>query len=113
MLSGEDLVQCLNDHRFILVPSVWEEPFGMVALEGMACGCIPIVSDGGGLPDAVGNAGLIFQRGNVDALIDAIQLVYKNKEIEERFRTIAMDYLLSFQKEPIAKRYLQVIEEVI
>src|SRR5690606_40338743 len=61
-LQGKELVDCLNQHKLILVPSRWEEPFGNVALEGMACGCIPVVSDGGGLAEAVGHAGLTFQR---------------------------------------------------
>ena len=45
-MRGETLVQELNQHKYILVPSVWEEPFGIVALEGLACGCLPVVSDG-------------------------------------------------------------------
>ena len=59
-LTGNALVDELRQHKFILIPSKWREPFGVVALEGMAAGCIPIVADGGGLPDAVGNAGVIF-----------------------------------------------------
>ncbi|WP_216350998.1 glycosyltransferase family 4 protein, partial [Mucilaginibacter polytrichastri] len=47
-MKGEALVNALNEHRYILIPSVWEEPFGIVALEGMACGCVPIVSASGG-----------------------------------------------------------------
>ncbi len=35
-------------------PSVWAEPFGMVALESVACGCPAVVSDRGGLADAAG-----------------------------------------------------------
>jgi len=34
-----------------LVPSQWEEPFGLVAIEGMACSCITMVSNSGGLAD--------------------------------------------------------------
>lgn len=34
-----------------LVPSRWEEPFGLVAIEGMACSCITVVSNSGGLAD--------------------------------------------------------------
>jgi glycosyltransferase involved in cell wall biosynthesis len=60
----------LSKHKYLLVPSRWEEPFGIVVLEGMGCGCIPIVSDGGGLPDAVGNAGIIFKRNSIKDLFD-------------------------------------------
>lgn len=37
----------------VLVPSVWPEPFGRVAVEALAAGKIVLVSDIGGLPEAV------------------------------------------------------------
>ena len=40
--------------RVLLVPSVWEEPFGRVAAEAMINGVPPIVSSRGSLPDVVG-----------------------------------------------------------
>jgi glycosyltransferase involved in cell wall biosynthesis len=40
--------------RILLVPSVWEEPFGRVAAEAMINGIPPLVSDRGSLPHVVG-----------------------------------------------------------
>ena len=40
--------------RILLVPSVWEEPFGRVAAEAMINGVPPIVSKRGSLPHVVG-----------------------------------------------------------
>src|SRR4029077_5898603 len=40
--------------RILLVPSVWEEPFGRVAAEAMINGIPPLVSDRGSLPDVIG-----------------------------------------------------------
>lgn len=40
--------------RILLVPSVWEEPFGRVAAEAMINGIPALVSDRGALPDVVG-----------------------------------------------------------
>ncbi|UOQ69531.1 glycosyltransferase family 4 protein [Hymenobacter volaticus] len=62
-LEGSALARELNRYRYLLVPSLFGEAFGNVVLEGMACGCLPLVSDSDGLPDAVGKAGLIFPRG--------------------------------------------------
>lgn len=112
-LRDEELVQCLNEHRFLIVPSVWEEPFGMVALEGMACGCIPIVSDCGGLPEAIGNAGLMFRRGEVDSLLDVLYLVLENKELENKLRLAASEHLRKHTQAEIASRYLQILERAI
>src|SRR2546423_11563028 len=41
-----DLAQLLNEHQIMVVPSRWQEPFGIVALEGIACGCIVVGSEG-------------------------------------------------------------------
>ena len=40
-----------------LVPSTWAEPFGLVAIEGMALSCITIVSKQGGLLEIANNTG--------------------------------------------------------
>lgn len=108
-LEGEKLVSCLNKHRYLLVPSIWEEPFGNVALEGMACGCIPIVSDGGGLPDAVGRAGLIFKRGDVADLLTKMNLITTDSQLEKTLRNEAREHLTNHQPEIVAQKYLKVI----
>ncbi|MEK6481688.1 glycosyltransferase family 4 protein [Catalinimonas sp. 4WD22] len=108
-LQGKVLVQCLNRHRFMLVPSMWEEPFGNVALEGIACGCIPIVSDGGGLPDAVGNAGITFRRGNLSHLVDTIQKVLQQSSLEQQLREAAKAHLKKHHPEEVCRQYLNVI----
>ncbi|SFZ94026.1 Glycosyltransferase involved in cell wall bisynthesis [Flaviramulus basaltis] len=113
VLRGQELVNSLNEHKFLLVPSIWEEPFGNIALEGMACGCIPIVSDGGGLPDAVGNAGLVFKRGDLDSLINAIRKIINNKELEIYLQKEAPKHLKEHYPEVIARKYLEVINNAI
>jgi len=40
--------------RILVVPSVWEEPFGRVAAEAMINGIPPLVSDRGSLPSVIG-----------------------------------------------------------
>jgi len=46
---GEESARLLNQHEILVIPSRWEEPFGIVSLEGIACGCVVIGSEGGGL----------------------------------------------------------------
>lgn len=113
ILYGDLLVQCLNKHKYILVPSVWEEPFGNVALEGMACGCLPVVSDGGGLPDAVGKAGIIFERGNLKSLVEAIDQMLNSPSLERQIRSFATDHLNAHRSAIIANKYLKVIENAV
>ncbi|MBZ5734906.1 glycosyltransferase [Nocardioides sp. TRM66260-LWL] len=69
---GPELAGLLQRHRVIAVPSRWDEPFGLVALEGLAAGCLPVVSTGGGLPEAAGPDAVVFPNGDVAALADAL-----------------------------------------
>ena len=50
---GAELAEAMNRHRIIVIPSSWDEPFGIVALEGIACGCVALAAQSGGLPEAV------------------------------------------------------------
>jgi len=112
-LSGDPLVHCLNEHQYLIVPSLWEEPFGNVALEGMACGCIPIVSSGGGLPDATGNAGIVFKRGSVDDLVATILSVVENPTLKQQLQNAAAAHLSEHDPFTVANRYLEIIENVL
>lgn len=109
-LSGDTLVAALNRHKYMLVPSVWKEPFGNVALEGMACGCLPIVSDGGGLSDAVGNAGLVFKRGDVESLVETIKDLLADPEMEKNLRAHADAHLRNHYPDVVSAKYLDVLK---
>jgi glycosyltransferase involved in cell wall biosynthesis len=109
-LKGTELAKTLNQHRFVLVPSLWEEPFGMVALEGMACGCVPIVSDGGGLPEAIGKAGLSFHRGDVNDLFVRIKEILNHPDLEHELLEAAEEHLAGHKAKVISKKYLEIIE---
>jgi glycosyltransferase involved in cell wall biosynthesis len=102
----------LRQHYFLLVPSRWEEPFGIVVLEGMGCGCIPIVSDGGGLPDAVGNAGVIFKRNSIIDLVTKTTELLNNKNLQKQLRENMEGHLVSHTIENIAQRYFDSVVNV-
>ncbi|MGZ8182614.1 MAG: glycosyltransferase family 4 protein, partial [Methylobacter sp.] len=72
--KGESLAEAVNQHKVMVVPSLWHEPFGIVALEGMACGCVVVGSERGGLQDAIGPGGLTFPNGDSKALAACIEL---------------------------------------
>lgn len=69
----------LRQHRIAVVPSRWQEPFGVVVLEALACGCDVITSDAGGLPDALGACGITFPNGDAAALASAIAQALSGK----------------------------------
>lgn len=59
----------------VVVPSEWNEPFGLAPLEAMACGTLVIVSDRGILPDLVAPQGAdcVFPAGDAAALAGRLE----------------------------------------
>jgi len=51
-----------------VVPSRWEEPFGLTTAEGMATALATVASRTGGTPELVGDAGILFEKDSVEEL---------------------------------------------
>lgn len=106
---GEELAALLNGHRVLVVPSLWNEPFGVVALEGLACGCVVVGSEGGGLKEAIGAAGLTFPNGDAPALALCLKKVLSDQEIVEDCLVAAPEHLNLHRPSRVAQRYLAVL----
>ena len=91
--TGPELARELNRHRIAVIPSRWKEPFGIVALEVIACGCVPVGSKEGGLSDAIGPCGLTFPNGDTSALAAALSLLLKTPALLLEYRQHAEEHL--------------------
>lgn len=112
--TGSELARLLRDHRILVVPSRWKEPFGIVALEGIACGCAVIGSSGGGLPEAIGPCGLLFENGDPKMLADQLEsLLINNSTGEFRNPTLRLLHLEKHTPFRIAKEYLLLFEQIL
>jgi len=82
-ISTEEMVACYAKATVAVVPSLYEG-FGLPAIEAMACG-VPLVStNGGALPEVVGEAGKLVDAGDEQALAAAIAgLLLSSSEREQ------------------------------
>ena len=73
-VSRQEVFRILARSRAVVVPSQWEETFGMVAVEAMAAGTAPVASAHGAFPELVthGSDGALFPPTDVDALVDIL-----------------------------------------
>jgi len=104
---GNDLSRMVARHRIMVVPSRWAEPFGVVALEGIACGCAVIGSIDGGLPEAIGPCGVTFPNGSADSLADAIERLLRDGRQLAAMREAATAHLAKHAPDVIARLYLE------
>ncbi|HEX6102237.1 MAG TPA: glycosyltransferase, partial [Alphaproteobacteria bacterium] len=111
--QGEALVRGLNSAKILVVPSLYNEPFGIVALEGIACGCVVVASAGGGLPEAVGPCGLTFPNGDPAALARCLGELLADPGRQAALRGGAARHLSAFTASAVAARYLALFETLL
>ncbi|MFT4113457.1 glycosyltransferase family 4 protein [Silvibacterium sp.] len=100
-------------HRIMAIPSVWAEPFGVVALEGIASQCTIVASNQGGLPDAAGPAGLYFPNGDANAMAEQLEKLLIDRELQQRLVSNGQIHLQEFQPAFITRRYLSFFEKLL
>jgi glycosyltransferase involved in cell wall biosynthesis len=99
-------VELLQDARATLFPIDWEEPFGLVMIESMACGTPVIATNHGAVPEVIehGRSGIIVEhyREMAEALerADALDPLECRRYVEERFSPERMveDYVAAYRE---------------
>ncbi|HXO22255.1 MAG TPA: glycosyltransferase family 4 protein [Thermoanaerobaculia bacterium] len=111
--TDEELVRILNQHRILVVPSRYNEPFGIVALEGIACGCVVVGSRGGGLREAIGPCGRTFPNGDSAQLAAILADLLGHPERYRAYRHLARLHLAEHAGERVTRRYLQTLQATL
>ncbi|MBX3072632.1 glycosyltransferase family 4 protein [Candidatus Obscuribacterales bacterium] len=116
-VSDYDLVRLYKIADVVCIPSLYE-PFGIVALEGMAANVPVVASDTGGLRDFVENGvtGVTTYTGNAQSLAWGMLEVLRNPEYADHLRKTAYEKVHSiYNWKSIANAtrevYAQVLEE--
>lgn len=85
-----DPAELYGDARVLLVPSTYPEAWGRVAGEAQASGIPVIASALGGLPEAVGDGGLLVDPATgVEGWLDALALIWDDAAAYARFTSLA------------------------
>jgi glycogen synthase len=111
--TGLELAQLLNAHRIMVVPSRPFESFGVIALEGIACGCVVVGANQGGLKEAIGSCGVTFESENPDSLAKCLADLLRNPDKLSSLRLEAEAHLAQHKRQPICAAYLKQIARII
>jgi glycosyltransferase involved in cell wall biosynthesis len=106
---GEELARLLNRHRVLVVPSRTFEGLPMVVLEALACGCVVVGTDLGGLPEAIGPCGPVVRPNDPAALADTLAALLSDPDALAAYRRRAPAHLTKFTK----ASYLDACERLI
>jgi glycogen(starch) synthase len=96
------------------VPSIYE-PFGLVALEAMASGCLCIVADTGGLREVVpddGTVGLRFPAQDARALRTSLEQVLCDDAARAKMVAEAREHVLRFDWAEVGRQTAVVYERL-
>ena len=92
-------------------PSLYEG-FGLPVLEAMACGCPVIASNVSSLPEVVGEAALLVDPYNVEALAQAILTVLQDDELKKEMSKKGIAQAQKFSWDKAGDELLAVCQEV-
>jgi glycosyltransferase involved in cell wall biosynthesis len=110
---GEEVVRAMNSVDVVVIPSLWSEPLGMVAVEAMACGKTVIGSSGGGLGEVIGTHGLTFPNGDASALADRMMRLKQDPALKAELERSASEYARQFTAPRVIEEYLDHLREVL
>jgi glycosyltransferase involved in cell wall biosynthesis len=70
--------------RFLVAPSIWEEPFGLVVLEAWAHGRPVVTSDRGSFPEMIGAGGLLCSPERPTEMAAVITRMFESTDLISR-----------------------------
>jgi glycosyltransferase involved in cell wall biosynthesis len=109
----QDMKEVYSKTKILLVPSQWEEAFGRVAIEAMI-NRIPVVASRiGGLPEAVGNGGILVNDFvNAQAWIESLRLLMDDTTLYQQLGDNGYNHALKFDIENIYPEFISVLNRV-
>jgi glycosyltransferase involved in cell wall biosynthesis len=110
-LTGEQMARLFGEATICVTPSLYEG-FGLPAAEAMACGSPVVVTDGGALPEVVGDAGVVVPAGDPGALRDAIAALLDDPERRRALGAAALRRArATFSWDRVAADYEAILED--
>jgi len=106
-VSENKLIELYQTAKIFVYPSLYEG-FGLPVLEAMACGCPVITSNVSSLPEVAGDAAILVDPYNTDALTDAMHKVLTNENLRERLAVMGLERAKKFSWERCARETLNV-----
>lgn len=115
-LGKQDNVEELYSISDLMLLLSEKESFGLVALEGMACGVPCIGTNIGGIPEVItdGYNGFLCELGDIDDIAQKAVRLLTNQQLHERFAVQGIKTVQTkFRGEQIVDQYEEIYEHLM
>ena len=116
-MNRQELISEYQNCIAVITPSIWFEIFGMINIEAFACGKPVIASKTGGIAEIIDDNinGLLFEPGNVQALVTCILKYWNNNDLviahgKEALNKVNELYKPKSYNDLLQKTYLSIIK---
>lgn len=99
----------INGARGFVYPSLYEG-FGLPVLEAMACGVPVLASNVSSLPEVVGDAGLMVEPGDVDAIAQGMVRLWEDETLRRELSARGLRQAAAFSWEKTARQTLKAYD---
>lgn len=99
----------------LVVPSLWNEPFGRIIAEAYYYGIPVIGSQKGGIPELIdnGKTGYVFDPAVKDSLISIVKNILKQPDIIKYMQSFCLEKSKLFLPEKIAAQYIDEYYKIL
>ncbi len=107
-VEPDEIFNLINKSEIIVVPSRWEEPFGLVAIEAALLKRPVIATRVGGLKEIIedGVTGMLFEKDDVNGLVDNLHYLLSNPQQAIKLGQKAREHAISnFSMDSFIEQY--------
>lgn len=97
----------LRRHKVFVFPALWDEPFGIVGLEAIACGTVVTGYRSGGFTEAVGSCGVLVPQGDRAALAQSLQRLLVDTDYRASLLSNRAVHLEPHRARAVAEKYCE------
>lgn len=110
--SFEELIKLYNAADVLVAPSLYEG-FGLTILEAMSCGTPVITSNVTSLPEVAGEAAILIEPQDIQALVNAISCLYTQPNVRQSLINQGLARVEQFTWEKTAAQVAQVYQQLV